>query len=150
MGNQIIRSLYLLILLLVSVMLSAQKTNKISAAGVWQAYPEPERKRQGTASDLDGNFKLAFTPQSGKSYLLKTSYTGIHPVYLPIDATTGKPVVRDQTRKATGSGHQETGCPALVMDSLFWLYPSFRRIIARVWRCVCEFEGISRKKLSIQ
>lgn len=101
MGNQIIRSLYmLLILLLVPVVLSAQKTNKISGrvtsiSGTGEKETLPYANItiltvgdstfiKGTASDLDGNFKLAFAPQSGKSYLLKASYTGMQPVYLPI------------------------------------------------------------------
>lgn len=87
MGNQRISRLYLLILLLVPAALSAQQ---IKVSGRVTGMPGKEEQPEtlpytnvtilttrdstfvkGATSDPDGNFKLAFTPQSGKKSTVK-------------------------------------------------------------------------------
>ena len=102
MGNQGVQSFYLLLaLLLVPALLSAQQAIRVSGritgmsgTGEIEALPytnvtiltaKDSIFIKGTASDLDGNFRLSLTPKSRKDYLLKISYIGMKSVYLPIN-----------------------------------------------------------------
>ena len=102
MGNQGVQSFYLLLaLLLVPALLSAQQAIRVSGritgmsgTGEIEALPYTNVTIltagdsifiKGTASDLDGNFRLSLTPKSRKDYLLKISYIGMKSVYLPIN-----------------------------------------------------------------
>lgn len=95
----------LLLLLLVPAILFAQKTRTVKGQVCIVAENKDGREPlpyasivilagkdstfvKGAASDANGHFSLQFTPQKEIKYLLKTSYTGMQPVFHKLDGNS--------------------------------------------------------------